>query len=39
MKLASVGIDPNNVGFAADHVSIHDSNELLNAFFIDYFIT
>ena len=33
MKLASVGIDPNHVGFAADHVSIHDSTELLNVFF------
>ena len=29
MKLASVGIDPDPVGFVADHVSIHDSTELL----------
>ena len=33
MKLASVGIDPDHVGFAADHVSIHDSTELLNVSF------
>ena len=33
MKLALVGIDPDHVGFAADHVSIHDSTELLNVSF------
>ena len=33
MKLASVGIDPDHVGFAADYVSIHDSTELLNISF------
>ena len=29
MKLASVGIDPDPVGFPAGHVSIHDPIELL----------
>ena len=33
MKLASVGIDPNPVGFAADNVSIHDPTELLEISF------
>ena len=33
MKLASVGIDPNPVGFAADNVSIHDPTELLEILF------
>ena len=33
MKLASVGIDPDHVEFAADHVSIHDPIELLSVSF------
>ncbi len=33
MKLASVGIDPTHIEFIADHVSIHDSTELLNVSF------
>ena len=33
MKLAAVGIARDHVGFAADHVSIHDPTELLKVSF------
>ena len=41
MKLASVGIDPDPVGFPAGHVSIHDPIELLevSCYWQFYYVT
>ena len=41
MKLASVGIDPDPVGFSAGHVSIHHPIELLeiSSYWQFYYVT